>query len=260
LSLVLDSVMAHPNMAPFIGRQLIQHLVSSNPSPAYVRRVAAAFTSGSFSAQGLSFGTGQRGDLAATVAAVLLDAEARTLAPTASAGRLREPVLMFTGVLRALNGKTDGDALNGWWGASLRQQVFRAPSVFNFYPPDYPVAGTTLVGPSFGIHSAHSAVERLNFLTYLLYWGGSAPDASVPGAIGTKVNLQPFDVDVDDPARLVDRLSVLATGAALPPAARTTIINAVAAYTSSNNQNWRAERVKQAAYLVFGSPFYQVQH
>ena len=256
LERVLDSLMQHPNIAPFVGRQLIQQLVSSNPSPAYVARVAAAFTAGSY--QG--FGSQQRGDLAATVAAVLLDTEARSATPGRSAGKLREPVLHFTGVLRALGGRTDGDALGWWWGDALRQHVFRPPSVFNFFPPDYPLPGVAgLKAPEFGIHNANTSLERLNYLTYLLWWGGSAPDAGVPGALGTSVNLQPFTADASDPARLVDRLAVLATGAPLPAASRSAVITAVQAYTQQNDpQNWATRRVQQAAYLVFGSPNYQV--
>ena len=260
LELVLDSVMQHPNTAPFIGRQLIQHLVSSNPSPAYVQRVAAAFVAGSYTAEGRTFGAGARGDLAATVAAVLLDAEARGDTPARRAGKLREPVLMFTGVLRALNGRSDGEALAWWWGEVLRQHVFRPPSVFNFFPPDYPVPGNaTMVGPQFGIHNANSALERLNFLTYLLYWGGSTAEASVPGAFGTAVNTVPYEADAADAAKLVDRLSVLATGAALPSTTRTQIITAVESFNASTSSTWQSERVKQAAYLVFATPAFQVQ-
>ncbi|MFT3954615.1 MAG: DUF1800 family protein [Piscinibacter sp.] len=260
LELVLDSVMQHPNTAPFISKQLIQHLVSSNPSPAYVQRVATAFIAGRYSAEGSSFGTGQRGDLSATVAAILLDAEARTTTPAATAGKLREPALMFTAVLRALNGRSDGEALAWWWGETLRQHLFRPPSVFNFYPPDYPVPGkATLVGPQFGIHNANSALERLNFLTYLLYWGGSTASASVPGAFGTTVDTTPFEADAADAGKLVDRLSVLATGGALPSGTRSRIVTAVEAFTSTNNANWQRERAKQAAYLVFATPAFQVQ-
>ncbi len=257
LEAVLDSLMAHPNMGPFIGKQLIQKLVGSNPSPAYVTRVAAAFDSGRY--QG--FGTGAKGDLAATVAAILLDAEARgdTLA-SRNAGKLREPVQMFAGTLRALNGKTDGDALGWWWGESLRQHTFRPPSVFNYYPPDYPVPGTTLVGPEFGIHSANAALERLNYLTYLLDWGGTAPSSSIPNALGTQVNLSAFTSDAADAAKLVDRLSLLALGQPLPAAPRQKVIDAVAWWTDKTDAtNWKTNRVKAAAYLVFGSPNYQVQ-
>lgn len=255
LDAVLDSLMQHPNMAPFIGRQLIQHLVTSNPSPGYVQRVAAAFTSGRFQA----FGQGRTGDLAATVAAVLLDGEARAASPGNTAGRLREPVQLFTGVLRALNGQTDGDALSWWWGDTMRQHVFRPPSVFNFYPPDYPVPRTALVGPAFGIHNANTALQRMNFVNYLLFWNGSAPNANVPGAVGTRVSLTAFQADAADPARLVDRLSLLALGQTLTPSARQQVITAVSAYNeNSDRNNYIVNRVRTAAYLVFAAPQYHV--
>jgi len=255
LESALDSLMSHPNTAPFVGRQLIQHLVSSNPSPAYVQRVADAFVAGRF--QG--FGGGQRGDMKSTVAAILLDPEARGDNPGNSAGRLREPVQLFTGVLRALNGRTDGDALGWWWGEELRQHVFRSPSVFNFYPPTYPVAGSSLVGPQFAIHNANTALQRVNYVNYLVFWDGSAPDGEVPNALGTQVNLSAFSTDADDPAKLVDRLSLLALGRVLPAQARTAVVSAVTAYSpATSGSNYRIDRVRQAAYLVFASPQYQV--
>jgi Protein of unknown function (DUF1800) len=255
LDAVLDSLMRHPNMAPFIGKQLIQHLVSSNPSPAYVGRVASAFSSGKYG----SFGSGQSGDLSATVAAVLLDAEARGDSVARSAGKLREPVHMLAGVVRAMNGKTDGDTMGWWWGENLRQHLFRPGSVFNFYSPTYPVAGTDLIGPTFGIHSANSALERLNFLTYLLEWGGSAPSADVPNALGTKADFSAFEADAADAAKLVDRLSALALGRKLAAAPRDKVIAAVSWWTPTNDAtNWKVNRVKTAAFLVFGSPDYQV--
>ena len=255
LNAVLDSLMNHPNMAPFVGKQLIQHLVTSNPSPAYVQRVATAFTTGRSGA----FGTGQRGDMKATVAAVLLDPEARTATPGTSAGRLREPLQLFTGVLRALNGQTDGDALGWWWGEEMRQHVFRSPSVFNFYPPDYPLAGTPLVGPAFGIHNANTALQRVNFINYLLFWNGSGPTAGVPNAVGTRVNLSAFTADAADPTRLVDRLSLLLLGESLPSASRGAVIQAVSTYTQQSSGNdYLNHRVRQAAYLIFASPQYQI--
>jgi uncharacterized protein (DUF1800 family) len=262
LERVLDSLMNHPNMAPFVGRQLIQHLVTSNPSPAYVQRVAQAFGSGRFTdaATGTAFGTGARGDLAATVAAVLLDAEARNPRPGADAGKLREPVLTMTGILRALNGRTDGASLGWWWGEVFRQHAFRSPSVFNFYPPDFPLPGTNLVAPAFGIHNANAALDRLNFLTYLLDWNGSNPDASVPGAIGTKVDLGTFVADAGDAGKLVDRVALLALGEPLPAAARNAVVSAVQAWTAQTDPaNWQQRRVRTAAYLIFGSPLWQVQ-
>lgn len=260
LELVLDSLLKHPNTAPFVGRRLIQHLVSSNPSPAYVQRVAQAFAAGRYNAQGQTFGTGAAGDLAATVAAVLLDSEARgDTAAGRSAGKLREPVLVFTGVLRALNGKTDGDALGWWWGEQLSQHLFRPPSVFNFYPPDFPVAGTALVGPAFGLLNANTGMQRLNYLTFLLFNGGAQPSSSVPSAVGTQVDLTAFQSDAADAAALVDRLARLCCGNRLPAEARSQIVGAVNAITAANDSQWQRDRVRQAGYLLFASPTYQVQ-
>jgi uncharacterized protein (DUF1800 family) len=257
LETVLDSLMAHPNIGPFIGRQLIQHLVSSNPTPAYVTRVAQAFNSGKFA----NYGSGKKGDLSASIAAILLDPEARGNTPLPNAGKLREPAQMFAGVLRALGGRTDGEALSYWWGDQMRQHVFVPPSVFNFYPPNYPVPGTDLVGPTFGIHNANTALGRFNFLTYLIDWDGSKPaNSTVPDAVGTQVDLSAFLSSADDAAVLVDRLSQLATGTNLPTAARAQVINASAWWTAAKDaKNWRLNRVKAAAYLVFTSPNYQVQ-
>ena len=260
LERVLDSLMAHPSMAPFISRHLIQHLVLANPTPAYVGRVATAFGTGQFRSGTRSFGSGQPGDLAATVAAVLLDAEARAEQPGRSGGKLREPALLFTGVLRALNGQTDGESLGWAWGAELRQQIFRPPSVFNFYAADHPVPGTALSGPSFGIHNANSALQRLNYLVFLLDAGGAGPDPSIPAALGTRVDLSGFLSDAADAGRLVDRLSLVAMGQPMPATARAELVKAVSWWTDTvDKDTWRLNRVRTAAYLVFGSPDYQVQ-
>jgi Protein of unknown function (DUF1800) len=261
LERVLDSLMNHPNVAPFVGKQLIQFLVSSNPSPGYVQRVAQAFASGSFTNGGRTFGAGQRGDLAATVAAVLLDGEARgDNPPSASAGRLRDPAQHFAAALRAFGGSTDGDALTYYWGDTMRQHVFRAPSVFNFYSPTYPVPGTSLVGPTFGIHNANTALERLNFLVYLFDWNGSGPTAGIANAVGTRVKVDAFVGEAADATKLVDRLANLLLGAPLPTTQRAAVIRAVEAWTAqTDSQNWQTRRVQTAAYLLLGSPNFQVQ-
>jgi len=256
LEKVLDSVMNHPNIAPFIAKRLIQHLVSSNPTPAYVQRVATAFRTGRYG----DFGRDHTGDLDATVAAVLLDSEARGETVSRNAGKLREPVLMFTGVLRALNGQTDGDALSWWWGKRLRQHMFRPPSVFNYFPPTNPVAGTDLNGPEFAIHEASTALERLNFLTYLIEWEGSTPNPAIPNATGTTIDLSPFMVDINDSTKLVDRFSTLLLGRPLQGAARTSVIDAVAWWNLDRaGVNWQKCRVKSAVYMILASPQYQVQ-
>lgn len=255
LERVLDSLMAHPNMGPFVGRHLIQQLVTSNPSPAYVARVAKAFNAGLYG----DIGSGRKGDLSATVAAVLLDKEARSASPAASAGRLREPIQLFTGAIRAIGGDTDGAVFGFWQGEQLSQHAFRAPSVFNFYAPDVPVSGTTLVGPAFGIHNASTALNRMNYLTMLFDWGGAAPQPDIPGAVGTFVRTDAWLADAVDAARLVDRMSRLVLGQTLPEPGRTKVIEAVAQFNAKSwPDSWQQWRVRRAAWLVLASPQYQI--
>ena len=215
LAAVLDSLMAHPNMGPFIGRQLIQFFVTSNPSAAYVGRVARAFRSGIFTDGFGSIGGGAAGDMRAAMAAVLLDEEARdpTLAQAGAYGRLREPVHYVAGALRAADGITDGDGLVADWGWSgqMNQAPFHSPSVFNYYPPDFPLVGSNLVAPQFGIDTVGASLKRINFANALLFWwgpSGSAANPTIPGASGTRVNLARWEALVDSAgsAGLVERL------------------------------------------------------
>jgi len=265
LEQVLDSLMKHPNMAPFVARRMIQHLVASDPEPAYIGRVAAAFETGRFSytdaAGQHTFGQGRKGDLAATVAAVLLDPLARNEAPDAArAGHLRAPALLFTGALRAFKGHTDGEPFNWWWGDTLHQQMFMSPSVFGFYPPDYPVPGTSRVGPEFGIHNTNGALERLNVLTWLLDWGGSEPSPDIPEALGTAVDLSDFTPMAGSASQLVDRISLMLLGRTLAKDARKKVVDAVSFWTSDvDKDHWRERRAATAAYLLLASPDYQVQ-
>lgn len=251
LDKVLDSVMAHPNIGPFVARHLIQQLVTSNPSAPYVGRVAAAFNSGSYA----GIGSGVKGDLSATVAAVLLDPFARNSNPGANFGRLREPLQMFTAVIRAIGGDTDGQALGWWQGENVGQHAFRAPSVFNFYAPDTTLSGTNLVGPAFGIHNANAALNRFNYLTMLFDWNGIGPDDSVPGAIGTHLVYDAWTVDAANPAVLIDRMSRLTTGRVMAEPARTKVIDAVSWFTDKTHpSDWREQRVRRAGWLVMSAP------
>ncbi len=165
LAIALDTLTAHPNVGPFICRQLIQRLVTSNPSPAYVGRVAAVFDNN---------GSDVRGDLGAVVRAVLLDDEAWLADQPSTFGKLREPVLRFTVVARALDVNSDDD---DDWGfdntsdsaTSLGQLPFASPSVFNFYRPGYvapqtPLSDLDLVAPEFQIVDETSAIGWINWL------------------------------------------------------------------------------------------------
>jgi uncharacterized protein (DUF1800 family) len=241
----LDRIFQHPNVGPFIGRQLIQHLVTANPSPAYVARVSAVFADD---------GHGARGNLGAVVRAILLDPEARGDAPTDPAfGKLREPALLFTGVARALGAASDGVMLRNA-SATVEQDVFNAPSVFSFYPPDTPLGGTALVSPSSQIFDSTTALARPNLIYSLLY-KGAPPDATVTGATGTTVTLSALASVGADPAALVDRLDVLLLHRTMSDEVRQAIIAAVGSVDASDVTG----RARMAAYLVASSPQYQVE-
>ena len=247
----VHNVFAHPNTGPFIGKQLIQKLVTGNPSPAYVQRVAAVFNNN---------GSGVRGDLKAVVRAILLDSEARGAAKTApDFGSLREPVLMITSLIRALNGVTDGSGL-GDRASPLGQRPYYSPTVFNYFQPDETIPGTSILAPEFTIHNSNSAVSRTN-LVYALVYNGVGADQSLPGSTGTRLNTMQFEQYADNGATLVDRVSEMLVGGPLPAVARDLVVTAVNAIAVSNplTAQQRADRAKMAVYLIASSFHYQVQ-
>ena len=161
---VLDSVMAHPNIAPFVSRTLIQFLVTSNPPPAYIERVAKVFNAGRY----LGVGSGVKGDLKAVVTAILLDDEARNPVTAAGAdyGRLREGPLAATAALRAMGSTSDGIRIDG---SLTRNSLFDADTVFNFFPSVFSVPGSPeLNGPEFKVQTVQATYDRSNFMSWLL--------------------------------------------------------------------------------------------
>ncbi|WP_028311138.1 DUF1800 domain-containing protein [Derxia gummosa] len=262
LELVLDSVMNHQNIGPFVARRLIQALVTSNPSPAYVYVVGKAFTDGSYA----GFGSGKRGDLAATVAAVLLNGEARKTDYlwNGGYGRLREPVQLYTAVMRATEANTDAVWFDWVYGDAMSQEPFNAPSVFNYYPPDYALAGTSYVSPAFGIENESSTLQRILFLWMVNNpWVTTSlrfdPSTTVSGAWGTYVSMSKWMSLTSDPASLVDRFALLATSSQLTSAQRSAMIDSVSAWNSTNDPTaWQLHRVRTAAYLAFLAPQFSV--
>ena len=244
----LDVIFNHPNVGPFIGKQLIQHLVTSNPSPAYVARVAAVFANN---------GKGVRGDMAAVVTAILGDVEARGDAPSdPNAGHLREPALYIATVLKALGGQTDGVYPRAQIG-NMGQPLFTPPTVFNYYPPGYELPGTTTLAPEFFIQNAATALARVNFVNQLVYGGGAKPDATVSSSTGTTVNLSSLISPAPaSAAALVDQLNSQLLHGTLASDARNLIVTAVNAAPASDPLG----QVKAAAYLLTTSPQFQVEH
>ena len=243
----LDNVFAHPNVGPFIALRLIQQLVTSNPSPAYVQRVATVFRS-----------TG--GDVKSVVRAVLLDQEARTdpaagASPDAVAGHLREPVLWMTSFLRLFGPLlvTDYVLSDSFLpnGLQMGQDLFRSPSVFNFYPPDFVVAGDSVLGPEFAIYSTSTARARTNFAYQVIYKTMST-NANRP--TGTWIDLSRLTSLAGDPANLADALNHFLLHGRMSPAMRATIVSSVSAIAASNALG----RIRNAIYLVVTSPQYLV--
>ena len=254
LKAALRMLVNHSNTPAFISKQLIQKSVTSNPSPAYLARVAAVFKDN---------GAGVRGDLAAVTRAVFLDPEARGVAKIESGyGRLREPVLLWTAMLRALDVATDGQQPHSMtWQNS--QSLFSSPSVFNYYPADYTLIGSDLPAPEFGIYSTAEFLNRANAINDLLYsvdqswapeWWG--PQPYVPNATGTQSPpLTAFLADAANPEVLVERLNQLFLHGTMRADMRKSLVTAVSKVAASNP----LRRVKMAVNLILVSVDYQIQ-
>ena len=241
-----QNIFNHANVGPFIGKQLIQKLVTSDPTPAYVARVTAVFNNN---------GAGQRGDLRAVVRAILLDPEARGARKIDPGyGKLIEPTLYMTSIARALAASTDGVFFRNS-ANSLGQFVFYAPSVFNYYPFDYIVPGTNLPGPEFGIQTSTTAVSRANVANSLLFTTTIAPDATVFGATGTQLNLAAYQAAALDAGALADRMDANLMGGRMSAAMRSAIVTAVNAASPTD----ALARARAGLWLVMTSPQYQVQ-
>ncbi|HEX3633751.1 MAG TPA: DUF1800 family protein, partial [Casimicrobiaceae bacterium] len=241
----IHNVFMHPNVGPFVGRQLIQKLVTGNPTPQYVARVAAVFNNN---------GLGVRGDMKAVVGAILTDPEARGAVKLDPAyGKLREPVLFMTGAARALGTQSDG-VFFGQQGRLLGQNLFYPPSVFNYYPPTYLLADTAIVAPEFALANSSTAINRYNFANALVF-GTIAPLSTLPGAIGTTPSLSALSALAGDPAALLDKLDVQLLHGTMPAAMRATILTAITAVPATDPLT----RAKTAVYLVVTSSQYQVE-
>ena len=169
-------------------------------------------------------------------------------------GRLREPAQYVVALARALNTKTDGVFFRAQMNA-LAQPVFDAPSVFNFYPPDYVVPGTTILGPEFALHNTTTAFARINFVNSLVFATAINPDASVYGATGTQLDWSALTALAGNPPALVDKLNRLLVHGTLSPAAQGVIVAAVNAVAATDTLG----RAKAAFYLVASSAQYQVE-
>jgi hypothetical protein len=254
LDAALDNIFANSNVSPFISRQLIQHLVSSNPTPAYVGRVAKIFKASA-------------GDMKAVVRAILLDKEALK-PPSKTGGHLRSPVLWLTHLLRAFKvhdatndastplataPTTNTDfVLSDLYLPSqfdMLQDVYRAPSVFNYFPPDYAVPNTKLQGPEFGIFSTTEAFKRVNFAYALIYHKVTTSTDRPKGTWIDSSSLLPLAAD---PNALLAKLSSLM----MPEGMSANMQKSLLALIYSAPVN---ERLLNAIYWIATSPEFQIE-
>jgi uncharacterized protein (DUF1800 family) len=244
LDAALDAVVAHPNVGPFVCRRLIQRLVTSNPSPAYVYRCAQAFADD---------GRGVRGDLKAVVAAILLDYEARSaeVAVRQDFGHLREPLIRFVGLLRTLHAKSPAGRYRFTAlerpGLGLGQSPYRAPTVFNFFTPDYSqpgeIASAGLVSPEFEIATETTVVGAANFLGAVLQ----------PGFASRRlhVELAPFEApQVKTDEELLDRVDLLFFGGAMTADTRSILRDALLAADFPKTRDARVLRLLWLANIA----------
>ena len=239
LDAALQNIFNHPNVGPFISKQLIQKLVTSNPSPDYVTRIAQTFNDN---------GSGVRGDLKAVVNAILMDPEARRGDDPAQVestdGHLREPLLHMMAVMRALNTTTDGANLM-WYASNIGQQPFDPTTVFNFYPPNYQIQGTQLLGPEFKILNSSTDVARINFVNDLVY--GSVSNAS-------KTDISAYVGAAGDVNKLLDMVSLNMLHGQMSDSMRGTLSSTLSAITDNTR------RAQASLYLTGSSSQFQVEH
>jgi uncharacterized protein (DUF1800 family) len=260
LKTALDTLFNHPNLPPFFSKQLIQHLVTSNPSPAYIGRVAAVFKDN---------GQGVRGDMKAVITAILLDPEARDAATNAGNpqyGKVREALLRYTNWARAFTAQSRtgsyylGSTEDPIWG--LGQMTMRSPTVFNWFAPGYSPPGTSigqagLVAPEMQMTNVTTVVGYLNFMQFAI--GSDAKNGSdLFSSYGAELNL------ANTPDQLVDRVNLLLMAGQMDSTLRGEIVGAVGAIPiPTGNQNAinaaLTARVQTAIYLTMASPAFCAQ-
>jgi hypothetical protein len=233
LDSAINIIFNHPNVAPFIATRLIRALITSNPSPAYVQRVADVFADN---------GQGTRGDMRAVITAIVMDQNARNDTPPANFGRLRTPMQHTIALARALNlnvGKASGFNYLFYY---MNEGILDAPSVFGHYSPNYHIPKSPLFGPEFQIYSPSDAINRANFFYSMLYFYPANPALQPLANIAGNANTL---IAAVDNALLFGRMS---------PQTRTAIGNALPSQADNN------ARAVTAVYLTVTSGEYLVQH
>jgi uncharacterized protein (TIGR03437 family) len=247
----LDNIFNHPNVGPFIARQLIQRLVTSNPSPGYVYRVAQKFNDN---------GSGVRGDMKAVIKAILTDYEARSLDVIGNQGygKLREPILRLSHLLRAFNYSCSCGVFPLYWMDSpewaIGQNPLRSPTVFNFFEPNYShsgsIAAAGLHSPEFQITNDTSVIGISNFMRYVVFEGFKWEE--------TKPLLPDYSAVLplaSNPPQLIDYLNTVMMAGGLSDRLKSSLVTEISKVPASRPE----ERVKEAVHLVITSPEYVIQ-
>ncbi|MCX8099510.1 MAG: DUF1800 domain-containing protein, partial [Casimicrobiaceae bacterium] len=273
LERAIDNVFYHPNVGPFISRQLIQRLVTSNPTPGYVSRVAARFNDN---------GHGIRGDLRAVIRAIFLDPEARdvTFAAKPWFGKLREPLLKFSQHHRAFEARPDSGYYDSWWlgeTETLAQGVLSPPSVFNYYSPDFgpsgpaaytmsrpldaalwgPRLGEPLYGPEFEITSTSTIAGFADFWNWGMWPGYRQRESREQDR--WRPNYTEYLALTDNPGALIERLDLLLTAGNLKPGFKAELVRMVSAITNTNPATQREQRLRAVLWQIMQSADYAVQ-
>ncbi len=269
----LDHLFDHPNVGPFIGKLLIQRLVTSNPSPAYVERVAKAFN-------GESHYGNQRGDMQAVIKAILLDDEARSCAAQSNPnfGMLREPFVRYLQLVHSFDLSSENGVhrnVMNTIGDQFGQKIFTSPSVFNFFQQDYqpigPIEQEGLYAPEFQITNSQSIAGYMNALNNWLFYGRVVDD----WGLGYENSINDGDyatldfsteltlVDDDKLPELLDRLNLILAHGQLSQRTKDAILSvleemSISGYNEENTNFLRLNRVRMAVYLIMASPEYLI--
>ncbi|MGQ7843481.1 DUF1800 domain-containing protein [Granulosicoccus sp. 3-233] len=270
VDMALDHILSHPNLAPFVAKQLIQRFTQSDPEPAYIERVARAFDSGSYTSQdNILFGSGERGDLQATIAAILLDKQFfDDIEPAVSEGKVREPVLRFVHFARAFSLspiKTITEAKlknNPESTTRLSQGPFRAPSVFNFYRPGFLAPGSLtaregIAAPEFQIVNESYVVGYAN--TMLDFVWDRTTHASQPASFTPDYSA--LTEVADEPDAVAEHLNELLFAGEMTESTRATILDALTAtrITARNADTDRLTRARLAVFIAVTAPEFAIE-
>jgi len=253
LNQALDNIYNHPNVAPFVSKFLIQQLVTGDPTPAYVARISSVFNANRTNPT----------QLKEIVKAILLDPEARGDFKTDPRyGKLREPVMLLTNLARLFDARSaDRTALSDGVVTSatspMGQIALMPPSVFNYYPPDYIVPGSSFNGPEFSLYTTGSAIARINFVNTIVF-NGIPINAEARVTKGTSISFADLAaMAAADPSgnQMMDVLNIKMMHGTMSPQMRSTILNVVLTVP-----DWAPLlRAKRAVYLIATSSQYQVQ-